>query len=211
MSIGKKILSAFIEVEEDTSEKKLDPNKNQVSNSTVSAASYTTSGVVNDAVKQKFKDYFDKLMTSSNIQGPDYYEFNKMIEAMNAIADEKTRFNSAFAGLSVQGLDKTRLIDTAQQYLQILDHDAANFNSTIDTALEEKVEQKKEEIKSKAKRIEDLKREIDDCNNRILLLSNEIKENEEKLSSNSTAYTLELQQKKTSIQSDIEKIKKYIQ
>ncbi|MFL9482334.1 hypothetical protein ACI6Q2_06105 [Chitinophagaceae bacterium LWZ2-11] len=206
MSLGKKILSAFVDIDEDVEKKHTEPVHN------TPVYSYTKqAGTINPDISSKFKEYFDHLMSEANIPGPDYYEFNKMTEAMSAIADERTRYNSAFAGLSVQGLDKKKLIDTAQQYLQILDNDAKNFNSTIDTALNEKVEQKKAEIVEKTKRIQELTQEITDCNNRILLLGNEIKENEEKLSNNSTGYASELENKKSVIEKDIERIKQYIQ
>lgn len=200
MNIGKKILSAFVEVSEDT---KL-PDSTEV---------VTAKPVVNyqsTADTGKFKQYFNKLFGEANIQGPDYYEFSKMIEAMRDIPDEKARYLTAFAGLSVQGLDKARLLSTASQYLQVLETDASNFNSTIDATLHEKVVSKKQEIEEKSKRIQQLSQEIADLQNKIAVLQNEIKENEEKIENNSSGYKTELASMKNKIQSDIEKIKQHI-
>ncbi|MGF7473722.1 hypothetical protein WFJ45_23560, partial [Salmonella enterica subsp. enterica serovar Minnesota] len=69
--------------------------------------------------------------------------FTKMIEVMRSIPNEQIRYTTAFAGLTVQGLDKQKLLSTAAQYLQLLETDAANFNSTVDAALQEKVHEKK--------------------------------------------------------------------
>src|SRR3954454_4115352 len=124
-AFGKKFLSAFIEV------------TNEEKSAEVKPAEYRSlPPVVEDrkaleTANTKFIQYFDKLFSEANLPGADYYEFSKMIEAMNAIPDEKARFCAAFAGLNVQGLDKQKLLSTAADYLKLLEDDAENFNSTI--------------------------------------------------------------------------------
>jgi peptidoglycan hydrolase CwlO-like protein len=197
MNIGKKILSAFVEVSEDT--KPLSE-----------VAAIPVVQQQNSVDKDKFKHYFNTLFEQANIQGPDYYEFSKMIEAMNSIPDEKARYAAAFAGLKVQGLNKATLLSTASEYLQVLETDAANFNSTIDATLHEKVVSKKQEIEQKNKRIQDLSQEIVELQNNIIVLENEIKDNEQKLENNSNCYQRESLNMKNMIASDIEKIKRHI-
>jgi len=199
MNIGKKILSAFVEVSEDTKP----PTATEVISTPVVRHQST-------ADSEKFQQYFNQLFEEANIQGPDYYEFSKMIDAMSSIPDEKARYLAAFAGLSVQGLDKERLLSTAAQYLQVLETDASNFNNTIDATLHEKVINKKLEIEEKKKKIQQLSHEIEDLQNKMMVLQNEIKENEEKIENNSTGYKTESDHMKNKIQSDIEKIKQHI-
>lgn len=204
MSLGKKILSAFIEVDDDNNSSTEKTDDVQSDSSLQSSyTSYTGN-------TQKFKEYFDKLFSEANIPGPDYFEFSKMIEAMNVIPDEKARYSAAFAGLTVQGLDKQKLLSTAQQYLDILNADADKFNETIRTALEEKVIDKKKEIEESAKRIQQLSQEITDINNRVTLLNGQIKENEEKIKASSAGYLAELGNMKSKIESDLQKIKQHI-
>lgn len=204
-SIGKRILSAFVEI---PNEEKSPPAK-----PAEPAPDYSNTGktyipsVENSA---KFKQYFDKLFKDANIPGPDYFEFSKMIEAMNTIPDEKARYGAAFAGLSVQGLDKPKLLSTAAEYLRVLDTDAANFDSTVDAALQEKVHAKQKEIADKTNRIEQLSREINELHRQIASLDNEIKENEEKIENNSGGYKTESEKMKIKIMNDIEKIKQHI-
>src|SRR5438270_6530340 len=124
-SIGKKILSAFVEV--------ADEPKQETPPAIIRESSPGPTPV-SSADTEKFRQYFDKLFAEANIPGPDYYEFSCMTEAMRSIPDDKARYMAAFAGLSVQGLNKQQLLATAAQYLQVLDTDAGNFSATIDTA-----------------------------------------------------------------------------
>lgn len=206
MSLAKKILSAFVEIDDDkdSTEKKSD---------TSSSGGTAGSGAVNyssAAGSEKFKQYFTTLFQEANMPGPDYFEFTKMIEAMKTVPEEQQRYLGAFAGLSVQGLDKAKLVSSANDYLKILDNDAKNFNSTVDATINEKVQAKKTALEEKSKRIQDLTREITDLNNQMQLLTAEIKENEEKIKNSTGSYTAELENMKQKISNDIAKINKYI-
>jgi hypothetical protein len=203
-SFGKKILSAFVEVKE--KEKETPAPVQQPAKATEKVQQHAAPPEHNE----KFRQYFEKLFTDANIPGPDYFEFSKMISAMQSITDERARFTAAFAGLGVQGLDKIKLLSTAADYLQILKADAATFDSTVDAALREKVLDKQEEIAEKTKRIALLTREIEDLTEQIKTLHREIKDNEEKIESNSGAYKQEMEVMTGRILQDIEKIKLYI-
>lgn len=206
-SIGRKILSTFVEL---SGEEKSPPGKpDEPVKETVydePARSFTP---VSDN-SAKFNAYFDKLFREANLPGPDYFEFAKMIEAMGSIPDEKARYTAAFAGLSVQGLDRSKLLSTAAEYLRILSTDAANFDSTVDATLQEKVHGKKKEIGAKAARIEQLTKEIEALQRQIAMLNDEIRENEEKIQSNSGGYKAASEKMKAKIAGDIEKIKQHI-
>ncbi len=203
-SLGKKILSAFVEVAEEKKAAITPEKKNNYSTPLVSERALPSN------TTEKFRQYFDKLFSESNLPGPDYYEFSKMTQAMVAITDEKSRYSAAFAGLSVQGLDKSKLLGTAAEYLKILDTDAVNFNSTVDAALNEKVQAKQQEMQSKQQRIDQLSREMSDLQNQIQLLQVEVKENEEKIESNTGGYKISSEKMKQQILADIEKIKQHI-
>lgn len=202
-SLGKKILAAFVEITDKEKTTSSEEIKKHVA--TPVAASTAIAGA-----NEKFNQYFDKLFSEANIPGPDYYEFSKMTEAMMAIADEKARYNVAFAGLSVQGLDKTKLLHTAGEYLSILEKDEANFDNSVDAALKEKVEGKNQEIANRQQRITQLTKEISDLQNQVQLLRLEVKESEEKIESNTGGYKLSSGQMKQRIQNDIDKIRQYI-
>ncbi|MDQ6815480.1 MAG: hypothetical protein M3040_17245 [Bacteroidota bacterium] len=199
-NFGKKLLSAFVDIEEETAPETQAPT-------TPFGAQPQQTYVAPEASLEKFKTYFDNLFKDANLPGPDYYEFSKMIEAMQSIPEEKTRFLSAFAGLSVQGLNKEKLLESAEQYIYILNADAENFNASINAALNEKVEFKKKQLEEKSQRIQELTREINDLNNEIMVIGNEMKENEEKINSNLHGYGAESEKLKAKIEANIQKIR----
>jgi hypothetical protein len=219
--IGKRILSAFIDIEPRTNGpvagKNSDPGKSSDPVTGRSGVTGNTPGQT--ALRQeeysppadpRFTEYFDKLFSEANIPGPDYYEFSKMIGAMQAVPDEQSRFYAAFAGLQVQGLDKEKLLSTAGEYLRILTADADRFHKTVEAALQEKVQGRIAEAEEKGQRILALSREITELQDRITALQTEIKENKEKIEASSGGYVAECERRKTRIGSDMEKIKHYI-
>lgn len=206
-NIGKRILSAFVEVTDDKSPVK----KPEETNKTSATSPRATVNSSPPADNSKFRQYFDKLFEEANIPGPDYFEFSKMVEAMAAIPDEKARFSAAFAGLKVQGLDRRKLLSTAGEYLNILDKDAGNFLSTVDATIQEKVYAKRKEMEQKEARIQQLTKEITDLHNEVAMLTGEIKENEEKIEQSTGGYKNALEAMKSRIAQDIEKIKIFIQ
>ena len=215
--IGKRILSAFIDIEPRTNDpvagKNSDPGK---SNDPVTGRSGVTGNTPlrqeehSSPADPRFTEYFDKLFSEANIPGPDYYEFSKMIGAMQAVPEEQSRFYAAFAGLQVQGLDKEKLLSTAGEYLRILTADADRFQKTVEAALQEKVQGRITEAEEKGQRIQVLSREITELQDRITALQTEIKENKEKIEASSEGYVAECERRKTRIGSDMEKIKHYI-
>ncbi|WP_207514645.1 hypothetical protein [Longitalea luteola] len=215
-SLGKKILSAFVEVNDDKKQEAAKPLPKEEQPKAAPQTDFTANRVTihnsyTSPVNSKFAAYFDKLFREANIPGPDYYEFSKMIEAMQAIADEQVRYVTAYAGLSVQGLDKQKLLSTATQYLQLLETDATNFHNSVDAALQEKVHERKRQLEEKEKRIQQLEQEISALQNELLTVQSEIKENEAKIEANTGGYKNESEAMKDRIHYDMEKIKRYIQ
>jgi len=201
-NIGKKILSAFVDVGEE-----------KAAPAPLPAAPLTPAPAapVNPAASdQRFAGYFDKLFSDANIPGPDYYEFARMIVAMQAIPDERARYAAAFAGLQVQGLDKDKLLSTANEYLRVLATDADQFQKTVDTAMQEKVRRRSAEAEEKSRRIEALTKEILELQQQIGALQKEVEEAKEKLDVSSSGYTAESERRKQQILADIEKIKQFI-
>ena len=202
ISFGKKIISAFVEVDEKSA-----PTP---SASAPTAPADNRSTQAESRTDDRFAGHFDKLLSDANIPGPDYYEFARMIAVMQAIPDEAARYNAAFAGLRVQGLDKQRLLDTAGEYLRILTTDAGQFQATVDATYQEKVKGKEAEAGEKAGRIREMSQEIVQLQQQINSLQEEIRSSKEKLTDGTNSYSAESNRRQQEIRRDIEKINQYI-
>ena len=95
----------------------------------------------------KFNAHFDELFEKSNLPGPDYFEFSKMVEALSSPGmTNDMKLTVAFAGLTVQGLTVQKLLSSAQQYLDIIDDDAKQFNLAIDGKVNTEIETRKKQV-----------------------------------------------------------------
>jgi predicted nucleic acid-binding Zn-ribbon protein len=133
-----------------------------------------------------------------------------MVAALKAVPDEFSRYCAAFAGLQVQGLTRDRLLSTADEYLKVLETDAAHFHSTVEAALQEKVQDKKAQAEEMFARIGALSKEIDDLQSQITTLQAGIRDSEQKITARSGDYSAESTSRQQEIAGDIEKIKQYI-
>jgi hypothetical protein len=236
-SLGKKILSAFMEVTEKEKERTGDSGSKSMegdpqaggmtgtgsgtgmrprvdaglgAGTDMGPAAGMGSGRSGAGVDNRYTEYFDKLLSEANIPGPDYYEFARMVAAMQLIPDESARYHAAFAGLQVQGLNKDKLLSTAAEYLRVLRADSDHFQKTLEAALQDKVRGKETEAEAKARRIQALSQEIMQLQQQIGALQDEVRVNRDKLTGSGSSYDAESQRRQQQIQSDIDKISQYI-
>lgn len=110
--------------------------------------SYTPSITPIPQDMDKFIAHFNELFDKSNQPGPDYYKFTKMVQALNVPGmDDTTKMNAAFAALKVQGLTKDVLIQTAQNFITMIDNDYNTFNAAVDGKVKGDIEAKKQSLK----------------------------------------------------------------
>jgi hypothetical protein len=221
-SFFKKALGVFVEFDETQENNNKNPEEKQyVQNITPKNNTNNNlpnnsnpSITLNEADIEKFEKHFDKLFDQANLPGPDYYEFWKMSETLEAhIHDEKARFSATFASLSIQGLTKAKLLEAAEQYKQIILKDKAAFEGAIDKKAESDLETRKsavvgleKKIVENAELIKKLTAEITDAQNKIGVLKEEIKVEEQKLSSNKNGYNIACEAMLNKITLDMQKI-----
>jgi len=208
-SFFKKALSVFVEFDE---------NQNQDTSASINSSPNFSSGVspvkVSKDEAEKFEKYFDRLFDQANLPGPDYFEFYKMMETLEAhIHDENARFSATFASLNIQGLTKQTLIDTANKYKDLLIKDKTDFELALNNKLKQEVGQRQKELQdleqkivADSEQIQKLTKEITDSQILIGKLKTDISEEENKLSYNSSGYQLASQAIINKITTDIQKI-----
>lgn len=225
-SFFKKALGLFVEFEED-------PNKSNAgqsqepSISSHTATTTTTSGftpsavpsseprvVMSQADMDKFEKHFEKLFDQANLPGPDYFEFWKMMETLEAhIPDEKARIAAVFASLSIQGLSKQKLIESATHYKMVLQKDKAEFERAFNQKVNAELDNRKKHIADLEKKIaansemiQKLTQEITASQKNIATLKSEIVMEEQKLMVNKGGYTVACEAMMKHIHDDIQKI-----
>ncbi len=163
---------------------------------------------------QKFEKYFDRLFDQANFPGPDYYEFYKMMETLEAhIHDEKARLSATYASLAIQGLTKKTLIETATKYKAIIEKDKMDFDKALNDKLKSEVGERQNQLQdlekkiaANAERIQQLTKEITEAQVQTGKLKNEVMEEENRLRQNSNGYQLASQAVINKIVDDIQKI-----
>jgi hypothetical protein len=163
----------------------------------------------------KFEKHFEDLFNNVNLPGPDYYEFWKMMETLEAaVPDESVRMNAVFSTLKVQGLTKETLISSAEKYLQVVDKDKLEFQNAVNTKVLGEIEGRKttvNELEKKnqqnAEMIQKLTAEINDNTQKITSLKKEVIDEEAKINNNTNGYNIACDAMLAKLSSDIQKIK----
>lgn len=214
----KKALGVFVEFEDEnknTSNTTTNTNTNIPSNNQIpTPKNEVVYSQQHHAEAEKFEKYFDQLFDKANLPGPDYYEFFKTMETLEAhIHDEKARLSATFASLSIQGLTKEKLITTATQYKEIMENDKLNFEKALSGKLNSEIVGRNNELKGMESKIQahseliqKLTKEITEYQIQMGKLKNEIIEEENKLTANKSGYMLACSAVINKIVSDIQKI-----
>ncbi|MEM1214943.1 MAG: hypothetical protein AAGJ82_04620, partial [Bacteroidota bacterium] len=79
-------------------------------------------------IKPKFTDILLSAMDKADLEGFDYLEYKKSLQSLTKMnMDEATAFKSAFAMAQTMGATPTKLVQSAQHYLNILQKEEEKF------------------------------------------------------------------------------------
>ena len=208
-SFFKKALGVFVEFDEEQ-------KKDDVSSFTTlpNIPTEISRNPDNHVEAAKFEKYFDNLFEKANLPGPDYFEFYKTMEMLEAhIADEKARLSATFASLAIQGLTKKNLVETANKYKGIIEQDQTNFNNVLVEKMKSEVGQRQaklrdmeQKIASNSEQIQKLSKEISETQVLIGQIKTEVLDEENKLTKNKNGYQVACQAVINKIVTDIQKI-----
>jgi hypothetical protein len=166
----------------------------------------------------KFEKHFSGLMERSNLPGPDYYEFFKMMETLEShIADEGARMAAVFATLSIQGMTKEKLLESAGVYGGLIEQDNVQFHKALADKNASEVEGRQQtvndldaKIKKNAEQIQLLTKQITEYQTKIAALTKEAEQEQQRIEINSSAYQIASKAMSAKIASDIQKIQSYL-
>lgn len=178
-------------------------------------SSDTAHSFINQNELDKFEKHFEELFDKVNLPGPDYYEFWKMMETLEAaVPDETVRMTAVFSTLKIQGLSKEMLVSSAEKYLQVLDKDKLEFQNAVNTKVLGEIEGRKSSVEelekkntSNAEMIQNLTKEINDNQQKITALKKEVIDEEAKINNNKNGYNIACDAMLAKLSTDIQKIK----
>jgi hypothetical protein len=168
---------------------------------------------------EKFEKHFDQLFDKTNLPGPDYFEFWKTMETLEKhIPEENARIAATFASLSIQGLTKAKLLETASVYMDVIARDRAAFDQAAAAKASAAIDGRKKEVGALEQRItanseaiRKLNAEISESQAKIAVIKKELIDEEMKLKTNRSGYELACDAMTNKIKGDIEKIKTQVQ
>jgi hypothetical protein len=165
---------------------------------------------------ERFINHFDTLFKEANLPGPDYFEWQDMLKALVGLP-ETTAYTTAFNALRSMGLDKNRLLSSAEAYKAIIDKDATTFEGELSIKGKVDVDAQKAEIENITKanhermqQIAKLTQEMQEGNVKIQELSISSANNEQKITAVRAMYTQTAEARKQLINEHITKINNYI-
>jgi len=191
-------------------------NVNNIS-TTPAASSYKSSpatGTAKSAATNDYHTYFENLVEEANaknplFQGTDFKEFIDSKIDVEAIADEGTRYKTAFNVLKRTGLTKEKLVTTGQQYINLIEQDLKGFANAFNQQYQSEVEQKEQLLQKKAEELQALNEKITALNNEMKQMSQQVVQNKEKLNTNKNAFLSAGEEKKKEIENELQKIDQY--
>ena len=213
--------SAFVVTEEGSAETQTKEVNTSFDQSQAINMGNNTVPQMNGAFDAKFHEYLLGVIEKSNLDGVDYYEFNKSKKNLDNAPGftEQMKYQSAFGVLQAStNLTKERLLETADHYLNILDNEEKDFEASKKskiasdvTSRMNNVAEKEKMITSKSEEITRLQADIAQLRNEMSTLQNEAQNEQFKIESTAKNFKYTLETVKAQIVSDKTNIQTFIQ
>ena len=216
MSLFRKALSVFIVMDDAPTAPA--PTQEATNQPQTSQQPQPTNTSVTQADLGKFVQHFEQLFEQTNLPGPDYYEFWKMLDTLEAhIPDESARIQAVYATLSIQGLNKVTLLDTASKYKDVILSDKASFEAAAKQKADIEIAGRRATIQNleaeaanKSKQIAQLQQELEAAAAKTAQLQQEMADEETKINSSKQGYLAACGAMIAKIDQDIQRFKNLI-
>lgn len=217
----KNIKSLFI-VEEENSKvppkEQPKPNKTQTATPKVDSPATTPTTAGAGQVTQEFSDILFKAMEQANPAGFDYMEFKQSLQSLKKMQmDDATRYQSTFAMAQTMGATPEKLMQSAQQYLDVLKSEEQKFAQAVNNQRTKlignrqgEIGQLEQTIQSKAEQIKRLNEEIEGHKKQVGQLQKEISEATVKVETTQNNFTASYNALSGQIVADLENMKQFL-
>jgi chromosome segregation ATPase len=159
----------------------------------------------------------DKLK-AKELREYDYLKYmSSTIELASVVADEKTRFITAFLSVKSLGVTKEKLAETANHYLAVVEEERGNFQNDSALQIKENVEQNETtiqtlngDLKSKEEQIAKLQAEMAAVKTQRDELAAKAQEWRTKIESAKASFESACGKITTTIKDNVDKINRYL-
>ncbi|MFT4534708.1 MAG: hypothetical protein ACJA1A_001995 [Saprospiraceae bacterium] len=166
----------------------------------------------------KFVDILLKAVEKDNLEGFDYLEYKSSLQSLAGMdMDESTRYKSALAMAKTMGATPSKLIKTAQHYLNTLEKEKSKFQDALKgqtskqvTGKESSINKISETIAKKNQRILDLQKEIEADTAKVKTMKVDIDQAVAKVQATSDSFHYAYNVVTGQILADVEKMENYL-
>ena len=215
----KKLKSLFVVEDEtkggsSTSSKPISKTSSEKVNRSTTGSKNITPG----KPQEKFVNILLEAVEKNNMDGFDYLEYKQSLQSLSSMnMDEATKYKSAFAMASTMGINKAKLIKSVEHYLAVLKAEEVKFNQALTSQINQKVGQRKSDLKSlndtishKEKQIKQLTQEIAKHKSDLKGINDEISNAESKVDGTKSSFYGSYQVVSSQMEEDLKKINQYL-
>jgi hypothetical protein len=228
MDLFKKALGAFVDFDEkkevskelETQEIKKVPSHGVPSQSFNFDSSKVPEGLVNQqisasqgAFNQDFYNHLQEEIAKNNQDGADYYEFRKTFEALKKSMPDMAALSATYNALKATSpeLSVTRLLETADIYLSVLEQEDVDFTNQFDNQYNTEVIGRENQISVEMQLQADLEFQLEASKETVKTLQIEKLAEDTKLTGVKANWDVTLKLVKANIETDKTNISAYLE
>jgi len=164
---------------------------------------------VDGSPDERFVKMLQEVIAANNIPGQDYFEFKQAIDAMASMSlDEKNKFLAAYIAGQYK---KEVLVSSIDKYVSIIQNELKGFTNDLAVQYDERVTKKHATIEQLKKDLEAMNKKIMETNNLILSATQEAQQEELNLKMTESSFKNSVDRVLATLNDDKKKINNYIQ
>ncbi len=176
---------------------------------------YTPTGVLDKPLAEHI-EYFEQLIDSANTTNPafngaDYKEFIDNKFDIDDIADEALKYKTAFNVLKASGLTKAKLLQTGQEYVEIIGRDLNNFQGAQSAKYRKALGPKEVAVQKKAEELLALQQKVNKLKSEINTLTQDVNLAKDQMNTIRNSFLLAGEMKQNEIANELKKIDQYFE
>jgi chromosome segregation ATPase len=173
---------------------------------------------VDGSADQQLTTKLMEAIENNNLEGFDYLEFkNTLTSIIHVIADESTRYRTAFEMAKTMGASKDTLLKSIHHYLEVLKKEESKFKDALENQKQKQITSREEELKrlqdsvhEKESHIQKLTLEITNTRKKMDEKRAELQQAVDKIENTNAQFNASIQQVNDQLVNDSQNLSKYI-